>query len=319
MGSILSFAVQATLRVRGDFDIIHNQGLCGLRSNVFTAHICNRAWHRALRHAIGNLTFREWVSGTFLSALEYLFYSNARKARIIAVSNRVARDIRQFYHSSAPVSVIYHGVDLDTFSPNASLRSEVRSACQLAPEEMVFLFVGDMRKGARQCIRALAALPSAKLLFASRSPEAPYRKLAAELGLERRVLFLGVTGQVQRYYAASDALLLPTHYDSFAMVVTEAMACALPVIVSREAGASELIQSGINGLVLENFHDSAELAEKMRLLAGNPELCVRMGAAARQTMLSHSWDQVAGRTIEVYRQLLLGERLTADLKAQHLQ
>src|SRR5579864_7657498 len=79
---VLTFAVQATLRVRGKFDIIHNQGLCGLRGNVFTAHICNRAWHRALRHSSGGLTFREWISRTTFSALEHLFYRNARNCHI---------------------------------------------------------------------------------------------------------------------------------------------------------------------------------------------------------------------------------------------
>ena len=61
--SILSFALMGTLHVRGKFDIIHNQGLCGLRGNVFTAHICNRAWQRALLDTVGTLSFREWLSG----------------------------------------------------------------------------------------------------------------------------------------------------------------------------------------------------------------------------------------------------------------
>src|SRR5579871_1327863 len=223
--SILSFAASATWRVRGQFDIIHNQVLCGLRGNVFTAHICNEAWHRALECASGRLTFREWVSGNTLRILERNVYRFAGKAGIIAVSRRIAADLRNCYHCKAPISVVYHGVDLQTFIPadKNPVRAAMRAECGLQPDEMAFLFVGDMRKGGVQCIRALSRLSEGKLMFVSRTPDEPYRALAGELGLSGRVLFLGTTREVQKYYAAADALLLPTHYDSFAMVVTEAM------------------------------------------------------------------------------------------------
>jgi UDP-glucose:(heptosyl)LPS alpha-1,3-glucosyltransferase len=312
LASILSFAASATFRVRGNFDIIHNQGLCGLRGNVFTAHICNRAWHRALRQAIGKLTFREWLSGTTLSTIEHLFFRYARNCHVIAVSRRLADDIRMLYHCKAPLSVIYHGVDLKTFTPAREnpIRSTVRAECNLAGEEMAFLFVGDMRKGGRQCIHALSQLPEGKLMFVSRTPDDAYRSLASQLGVGERVQFLGTTGRVQEYYAAADALLLPTHYDSFGMVVTEAMASALPVIVSREAGAAELIQHGVNGLLLDDFTDPEELAQKMRLLIDDRALALRLGNAARRTVEPYSWDAVAEQTMQLYR-------LVSDREGQH--
>lgn len=305
LASILSFAVEATLRVRGNFDIIHNQGLCGLRGNVFTAHICNRAWHRSLRQASGGLNFREWVSGTTLSMLEQWFYSSHRHGYVIAVSQRIADDLRTLYHAKMPMRVIYHGVDLQTFTPEQrpGVRDSVRGACGIADHEMAFLFVGDMRKGGRQCIQALSRLPSGKLLFVSRSSHEPFRTMAAELGVTDRVLFLGATREVAKYYAAADALLLPTHYDSFAMVVTEAMASALPVVVSRQAGAAELIENGVNGFVLEDFNGCAELAEKMARLTTDRALALRLGAAARSTAEQYSWDQIADRTMDLYRQV----------------
>jgi glycosyltransferase involved in cell wall biosynthesis len=306
LGSILSFLVQATLRVRGKFDIIHNQGLCGLRGNVFTAHIANRAWHRTLRQTAGRLSVKEWVSGTTLSALEYLFYRTARNVQLIAVSKRISRDLRECYAAKAPITVVYHGVDSNSFVPARQnpQRNVVREEIGLAPREMAFLFVGDMRKGGRQCIEALAKHASGKLMFVSRSAEDPYRALASKLGIAERVIFVGSTGQVERYYAAADALLLPTHYDSFALVVTEAMASALPVIASREAGAAELIQHGVNGLLLDDYNDATELAEKMRMLAEDPALAEKIGQAARITAENHSWDVTAAETMQVYERLL---------------
>jgi glycosyltransferase involved in cell wall biosynthesis len=308
LSAILSFAVFATLQVRGKFDIIHNQGLCGLRGNVVTAHICNRAWVRALRETAGRLSVREWVSGNIASILEYAFYRSSRNRHVIAVSHRVEQDIRRCYHSSAPISVIHHGVDLKTFTPahGHPARSQVRAECGLSDRDVAFLFVGDMRKGATQSIQALARVPGAKMMFVSRSAEAPYRALATKLGVSERVLFLGERRQMERYYAAADAFVLPSHYDSFAMVVTEAMAAALPVIVSREAGVSELIEPGINGLLLDNFNDTEELAQKMQLLVDDRALADRLGAAGRRTVETHSWDLAASKTMSVYQQLLTG-------------
>jgi UDP-glucose:(heptosyl)LPS alpha-1,3-glucosyltransferase len=310
LSSILSFAIFASFQVRGQFDIIHNQGLCGVRGNVFTAHICNAAWHRSLRRAVGALSFREWLSGTTLSMLEHTFYRFAGRRQIIAVSRRIANDLTRFYGCRAPISVVYHGVDLSAFTPahKNPLRAPARASLGLAENDMAFLFVGDMRKGGRQSIqalahRALAKLATAKLVFVSRSPDAPYRALASELGLQDRVIFAGTSREVEKYYAACDALVLPTHYDSFAMVVTEAMASALPVIVSREAGAAELIQHGTNGLVLNDFENVDELAELMRSLETDRAWGRRLGDAARLTAENYSWDAVAGQTMEIYRQV----------------
>ena len=85
------------------------------------------------------------------------------------------------------------------------------------------------------------------------------------------------------------------------MVVTEAMASALPVIVSREAGAAELLEHGINGLVLNDFQNVDELAELMHSLANDRAFARRLGHAGRITAEQYSWDVVAGRTMEIYR------------------
>jgi len=209
--------------------------------------------------------------------------------------------------------VVYHGVDLKTFRPaqKNSLRNQMRAECGLGEQDIAFLFVGDMRKGGRQCIQALTQVPGARLLFVSRSSESPYRALVSELGLSDQVIFAGTSRQVENYYAAADAFVLPSHYDSFGMVVTEAMASALPVIVSREAGASELIRHGMNGLVLNDFRSVDELAGCMRAVADDPAFASRLGLAARTTAEQYSWDVVAERTMNVYHQVWQSHRVKA--------
>ncbi len=308
--TVLSFILPVTFQIGRGFDIIHSQGFCGLRGNVFTGHICNRAWHLSLDKLEGGASLRETIFNAMGTSFEYALYHSARRSEIIAISERVAKDLVRFYHCRAPMHVIHHGVDLELFSPSqrALWRSAVRAELGLDPNEMVFLYVGDLRKGARRSIQALAQLQNGRALFVSRSDAASYRQAANEAGVGARVLFAGPTDRVERFYAAADALLHPTPYDSFGMVVSEAMASGLPVIVSREAGASELIEHGRNGLLLEDVTDAGELARHMQSLAENRTWAAELGAAARKTVEPMTWDAVAEKTLQVYKERVAHSR-----------
>ncbi|HUA21071.1 MAG TPA: glycosyltransferase family 4 protein [Bryobacteraceae bacterium] len=304
IATILTFGVSAALRVPRDFDVIHCQGFCGPRGNIITAHICNEAWSRSLAQFTGGRTAKERVFNFFTSRLENWLYRGARDCRVIAISRRVADDVVRYYGCPAPIRLIYHGVDLETFSPRAKChRIERRRELGVPDSEMVFLYVGDLRKGARQCIRALARLRCGHLMLASRSAPEPYAALARECGVSDRVHLIPHTSRIQDYYGAADALLLPTPYDAFALVVTEAMATSLPVVVSRAAGASELIVDGENGLILDDPADEAGLAAHMSALLQDPVWAASLGHAARLTAEQFSWDAIADQTMSVYREL----------------
>jgi UDP-glucose:(heptosyl)LPS alpha-1,3-glucosyltransferase len=304
--TVLSFVLPVTFQIGRGFDVIHSQGFCGLRGNVFTAHICNRAWHRALQKIEGGASFRESIFNAVGTTLEFGLYRFLRRSAVIAISRRVAQDLVDFYHCQAPTRVIYHGVDLELFSPvnRRRWRSEARAQYGLADNEIVYLYVGDLRKGASRCIQALAQLDQGRLVFVSRSRTSMYQRMAEQADIAGRILFLGPTNQVERAYAAADVFVLPTPYDAFGMVVTEAMASGLPVIVSREAGASELIQHGINGLLLDDAGSVPELAGHMESLQRDRRWAVELGCAARKSVESLSWDVVTAQTEQVYQDLV---------------
>jgi UDP-glucose:(heptosyl)LPS alpha-1,3-glucosyltransferase len=302
--TVLTFAVPALLQVRNNFDIVHIQGFCGPQGNVVTIHQCNEAWYQALLRTDGRVSLKDKIFRLFTSALERDLYRGVKNHRIIAISRRVARDIAELYGCDTPADVIHHGVDLDAFSPEtrARHRDEMRTMLGIPDEQMVFLFVGNMRKGAQQLIRALASLDSGIAVFTSASDPAPYRLLAEQLGCADRVRFPGPTNQVERVLAAADAFVLPTPYDPFALVCTEAMASGLPVIISREAGAAELVRHGHNGLILEDPGDSRDLSSKMDYLRRDRPRAAEMGRAARLSMETFSWDAVADLTMQLYRE-----------------
>ena len=300
--SILSFAVTSRFVVRGDFDIVHIQGFCGPPGNVITTHSCNEAWYQGLEKAGHPLSMRDRIFWFITSGLEKQLYRSCIGSQVIACSARVKRDVEKLYGCRAPIHVVYHGVDLKMFSPNnqCSSRNQMRHAWGLTADQTVCLFVGDVRKGLEQCIRALAQVEGVRLVVVSQSQTDCYRELAKELGCLERVRFLGSTREIQTVYAASDVLLLPTPYDTFAMVVSEAMAARLPVIISREAGAAELVVHGSNGFVLSNWEDYEELARWMRRINGDAETAKAMGAAAQRSVEALTWDEAARLTMEVY-------------------
>ena len=304
--TVLSFALPATFQVGRGFDIVHSQGFCGLLGNVFTAHMCNRAWDRALRKFEGGPTARESVFNAVTSLLEHCLYRFAGDSEVIAVSERVARDLVEHYHSKARAHVIYHGTDIEVFSPSVreQLRKQAREDFRVPENEFVYLYVGNLRKGARRCIEALAQLDRGILLCVSPTDPEPYRKFAESCGQAKRVIFAGHTPHVERAYAAGDAFLLPTPYDPFALVVSEAMGCGLPVVVSREAGVAELIRHGVNGLLLEDVTSHSELAAHMRSLDQDRHWAAGLGRAARATIEQFTWDLAAQQTLHAYEEML---------------
>lgn len=297
---ILSFRWRATRMLRGGgFAVVHDQGLCCARPNVVTAHICNAAWSAAREDA----PMGERIFGAIAARLEHWQYWRLGQARVIAVSGRVARDLARWYGYRGAPDVIHHGVDAALFSPDQRdrFRDSVRREIGVPAGEPLFLFVGDFRKGAASCIRALER---GWLVCVGGAPAEEYRALAETLGRGARVVFHPATDTVEKYYAAADVFLLPSPYDSFGMVALEAMAAGLPVVVSREAGMSELIRDGENGFVLQNPGDLPGAME--RALADSV-----VGSAARETALAHGWDRVAAETMAVYEQAREAPRILA--------
>ena len=279
------------------FDIVHDQGLCSVVHNVLTAHISNRAWARARLGA----PLKEKLFSLVIGWWEQWQYSLAGRVQVIAVADRVRRDLAVDYGLRGRVTVIHHGVDTEKFTP-ANRSQALRNEFGMPADQPLFLFVGDFRKGVKASIEALGA---GHLVCVGSTPPEPYRALAAKLHRANRVHFRPATDAIEQYYAGADVLLLPTPYDAFGMVVLEAMAAGLPVIVSQNAGASELIVDGQNGYILRN---EADLPGLMRKAAtASPAI----GSAARTTALQHSWDRVASETLAVYQQAQRTPRILA--------
>jgi glycosyltransferase involved in cell wall biosynthesis len=114
------------------------------------------------------------------------------------------------------------------------------------------------------------------------------------------VRFLGPRQDLERIYAAADALLLPTRYDAFGLVCLEAAACGLPVVTSAAAGAAELV--GKAGAIVSDPEDAAAFAEAMDRLSDAP-LREKLGDIALGVAAANDWDAHVAKLRALYRRL----------------
>jgi UDP-glucose:(heptosyl)LPS alpha-1,3-glucosyltransferase len=314
---IFSFVLPASMMVGRGFDIVHAQGLVVLRPDIITAHICNGRWVMARRLLeAGKLPLRERLFGALVTPAERWSLRNGA-ATVIAISSQLRGDLESMYGRAGATAVIPHGVDQTQFNPQGRdrFRAAARKELGISEEDAVmFLYVGDFRKGFATAIKALASVPGALLVGVSRTSPVTYAAVAAACGVEGRVKMIPATNDIERCYAAADALVLPTPYDAFGMVITEAMACGIPVITTPLAGAAELITEDVHGLLVDSPLDVTGFAAAMRLLAGNPEKRRAMGDAAAELMRGYTWDRIAGMTLAVYAEHL-ARRATAAASA----
>jgi UDP-glucose:(heptosyl)LPS alpha-1,3-glucosyltransferase len=230
---------------------------------------------------------------------------------VLPVSSLVKNELQKSYPiAESHLEVIHPGVSLKRFSHKDTFgfRQEIRARHGIGKEDLVILFVGMnfeikrlglLIEGLSQLSPADGRKSDVKLVVIGKGKEAFYRAMVREYGVEDSVIFGGVTGEVEKYYLASDIFVMPSVYDTFGMVVLEAMAAGLPVIITPTVGARDLVDDGVEGFVLGDPPTAAELAQKIDFLS-NSNNRLRMGQCARERALKHSWDRVADRVAELY-------------------
>jgi len=240
------------------------------------------------------------------------------EARIVAGADRIVaanvveRDHLVWYYGAPDdrIEVIPCGVDTEMFEPMG--RAAAKDLLELGPEPLL-VYVGRLQpiKGLETLLEAMTRLPAATLLIIGGDQDEPdnahgayLRERVAALGLERRVRFLGAQPQrrLRLFYAAADATVMPSYYESFGMVALEAMACGSPVVASRVGGLTTTIQDGVTGhLVPEG--DPVALADRLAALLADDEARARLGVEASRWAAEHRWPCVAERVCRLYATL----------------
>lgn len=175
--------------------------------------------------------------------------------------------------------------------------------------KLLFLGGWEWRKGIRYLAESFSALAeefpevTLSLMGIGVSEETVKQSFPEKFHSRLRVVPQVPAEKIPQVYAEHDLFIFPSLFESMSLVVPEAMASGLPVLTTRTCGMQDIIEDGING-VLVPPRDSGLLAEKIRSLLKDPELRARLGKAAQVKAQDLRWTEVARQTLEMYQKLL---------------
>lgn len=308
----LWYATATWWATRNGFDVVHSHENTW-HGQVQTVHVLP-IFHNLFVGLTGLRRVWRWLK-VLLSPrlLTYLWLEEMRYAatpgRILVVTSPSTRRVLEKTRpESAPViHMVTPGVAAAPGKTTAVERQSARQRLGLPEGPQCILFVGNdyRKKGLVALLEALSRLPGDAILavVGNRDHEAAFRPQISALGLGQKVFFLGALGDINPAYQAADCLAHPTLEDTFAMVVLEAMAHALPVVVSTEpyCGIAGLLDDGVNALILDNPRDVAALAGHLSRLLQDAALRQRLGNAAVDFARLHQWERIALEQEAIYQ------------------
>jgi UDP-glucose:(heptosyl)LPS alpha-1,3-glucosyltransferase len=260
--------------------------------------------HRAYLDALPPRGSRRALYHRVLLDLERRVFAST--PQIVAISRRGAAEIADIYGvPSGRLRLVYNGVDLARFHPGnrGRQRATARAEIGIGRDAWTVLFAGSgfERKGLATVIEGLAALGdrASRLLVVGRGDPEPYRRLAARLHVDGRIVWLGARPDLERWYAAADALVLPTRYEPFGNVHLEALASGLPVVTTTVAGGAEIVADDRGAIVPPGDARAVAVAMK-RLREADP---TRLAAAARAAAEAFTYERQVAGFEEVYRRV----------------
>jgi glycosyltransferase involved in cell wall biosynthesis len=264
------------------------------------------AWERAVN--------RGWIAptedvdafqrGRYPWRVRLLQAQRAREVRCadrVIVPSRYLRDMVVGWGAPPErVHVITNALPPDAGTVDLS-QSEARATLGLGAEPLLLTVARLVPwKGIDHLIRALSAVPEARLLVAGEGPdESRLRALADGAGVTGRVTFLGRVSRerLALYFRAADYAVLYSGYEGLSHVLLEALAAGTPVIVSDKGGNPELVRHGVNGLLVPYPNPDALAAALRDAFSG--ETRAHLAAHTGDGLERFAWEALVAQTLAV--------------------
>ena len=301
---------------RERFDIVHsfapNAGLVAMAAAWLTRRpvrvhtFAGQVW--VTQRGLARLVLK-WAD-RLIAALATHVLTDSPSQRDFLIGQRIA--------PAAKISVLgggsIPGVDTVRFAPSAERRAAVRAELGIAPDAVVFLYVGRLKrdKGVLDLVPAFARIagdwPRAVLLIVGPDEENLEAELPRLAGAHAQRLYrVGFTQAVDKYMVGADVLCLPSYREGFGIVIIEGAGCELPALASRIYGVVDAVVEGETGL-LHPPGDVAGIAEIMRRYLAQPEERRRLGRQARERVLREfSAERIQQAQMDYYARALAEE------------
>lgn len=240
-------------------------------------------------------------------SLEHFRYRPQPGRQVVVTSKMLLDVFTQCFPGAAGVtSVITPGIHLPASCVSPQSQFEARRQLGLPQGVPCLLFVGNdfKKKGLQTLLDALLLLPQTTVLavVGSAKQSGPFKNQAAASGLGSRVFFLGAMSDTAPAYQAATCVVHPTREDTFAMVVLEAMAHCLPVVVSNGTycGIAAMLEHQKNAILLADPFDATELASATSSVLNDELYQQTLGIEARRFAENFDWVHIAVQQEAVY-------------------
>jgi glycosyltransferase involved in cell wall biosynthesis len=202
------------------------------------------------------------------------------------------------------ITVIPNGVNLSQFKTK-SILGENR-------DKIDIVWIGKINeiKGLEYLIQAMVTVidihPNSNLTLIGDGPlKQKYEKLTFDLSLNKNIVFAGSikNNKIPDYLEDKDIFVLPSLSEGLPLAIIEAMAASKPIITSNVGGISDLVDDGVNGILIDSKNPDL-LAEKICYLIENPKIRKNMGIESRKKIEKNfTWDKIINNLIQIYENL----------------
>ena len=246
--------------------------------------VARPAWERVIERVLDPMTDAYLV--------------NARAVEAELVRHGLAR---------SKIHVVHNGIDVAALPPFTLERQGARAALGFPPERRLLAQVGRLapQKDHGTFLRAMAAVARRHddvdaLVVGDGAERARLQDLAASLGLNGRVRWLGLRDDVPRLLAAADVMTLTSRYEGLPNVVLEAMAMGAAVVATDVGGCAELVEDGVDGRLVAPGDAAAVACAVEELLGSEPRRRAFVEAARARVLAEFSREAMVRRTCDLY-------------------
>lgn len=205
------------------------------------------------------------------------------------------------------VRILPNRIDLDHMKPYE--KNTLHDLADRYPFRYRIVHVGrkSVEKNLDTLIRALKELgPEYGLISIGAGDETPYVDLSEKEGVRRQCVFYSNIAhpELPRYYSLADVMCVPSRWEGFGMVFTEAMACGAVVVTSDIAPMNEYIVDGENGLLVRDYENPEALAQTLRRACEDPSLRQAVQSRARASVAPFDKERIDEIEVAYYREIL---------------